>query len=85
MLDTRGDDHHAPADARRAQADEKEKEKLAHRVHAQILAVVYCTVHGGGKRRRVSNRCKSNRNSQSEQFASWQRAGCNCYNRIQER
>jgi len=42
MLDARGDDHHAPAAARRAQADEEEKEKLAYSVHAQILAVVYC-------------------------------------------
>ena len=45
MLDARGDDHHAPAAARRAQADEEEKEKLAYRVHAQILAVVYCIGH----------------------------------------
>jgi hypothetical protein len=28
MLDTRGDDHHAPAEARGAQADEEAKEKL---------------------------------------------------------
>jgi hypothetical protein len=47
VLDTRRDDQNAPADARRAQADEEEREKLAYRVHDQILAVV----HGGGKRR----------------------------------
>jgi len=38
MLDTRGDDHHAPAEARRAQADEEEKEGFACRVHARTLA-----------------------------------------------
>ena len=38
MLVTRGGDHNALADARRAQADEEEKEKLAYRMHAQIIA-----------------------------------------------
>jgi hypothetical protein len=36
MLDTRGNDHNAPAEARRTQADEEEKEKLAYRVHAKL-------------------------------------------------
>jgi len=36
MLDTRGDDHNAPADARHAQADEEEKEKLGYRMHAKL-------------------------------------------------
>src|SRR5262249_59900204 len=42
MLDTRGDDHHSPAEARRAQADEEEKEKLAHCVHYQIISRRLC-------------------------------------------
>jgi hypothetical protein len=35
-LNTRRDDYEPPADERRAQADEEEKEKFAYRVHAQF-------------------------------------------------
>jgi hypothetical protein len=35
MLNTRRDDYDPPADERRAQADEGEKEKLACRLHSQ--------------------------------------------------
>ena len=41
MLDTRRDEYHASAEECRGQTDDEEKEKLAHRVHAQILTVVY--------------------------------------------
>jgi hypothetical protein len=36
MLDSRGEDHNAPAAQRRAQADEEEKEKLGYRMHAKL-------------------------------------------------
>jgi len=36
MLDTRGEDHHAPAEACRTQADEEEKDKLAYRMHVKL-------------------------------------------------
>ena len=41
-LGTRRGDHYAQAEARRAQADEEEKEKLAHCVHPQIISRRLC-------------------------------------------